>query len=131
MNHQHKRDIVDRYVAAYNAFDIEGMLRELHEAVVFNNQSGGVTTHQTTGIAAFRAQAEAALTMFSERRQQILGYREPADGGGAEISIEIAYTATLANDLPNGMKAGEVLRLRGWSDFRFQDGKIIAITDRS
>lgn len=131
MNYQHMRDIINRYVAAYNALDVDGMLRELHEEVVFINQSGGVTTHEISGIADFRTQAEAALTMFSERRQQIFSYREPVDGGSAEISIEIAYTATLAKDLPNGMKAGDALRLRGWSDFRFQDGKIIEITDRS
>ena len=37
----------------------------------------------------------------------------------------------LAGDLPNGMKAGEVLRLKGRSVFGFQEGKIYRLTDTS
>jgi hypothetical protein len=37
----------------------------------------------------------------------------------------------LASDLPNGMKAGETLRLNGRSEFTFCDGKIYRIKDVS
>ena len=45
--------------------------------------------------------------------------------------IEVAYEGVLASDLPNGMKAGETLRLSGRSEFTFRDGKIYRITDAS
>lgn len=43
----------------------------------------------------------------------------------------IDYEGVLASDLPNGMKAGETLRLNGRSEFTFRDGKIYRIADIS
>lgn len=47
------------------------------------------------------------------------------------IVIGIDYEGVLAADLPNGMKAGEILRLNGKSEFTFRDEKIYRITDIS
>ena len=41
--------LVERYVAAYNAFDIDGMLALLARAVRFENHAGGQLT--VAGIA--------------------------------------------------------------------------------
>ncbi len=131
MTHLSHRAALERYLAAYNAFDIDAMLRELHPEVTFINQSGAEITHQTFGIAAFRAQAEQAAALFSERTQRIVRYLDTQVADAPEITVEIHYSAVLAQDLPNGMKAGEAITLSGWSDLRFQDGKIIGITDRS
>lgn len=46
-------------------------------------------------------------------------------------AVEIDYQATLAQDLPNGRKAGEQLTLRGVSVFESQDGRIMRISDYS
>jgi hypothetical protein len=37
----------------------------------------------------------------------------------------------LAVDFPNGMKAGDVLRLNGRSEYTFRDGRIYQIIDFS
>ena len=45
--------------------------------------------------------------------------------------MAIDYRATVAMELPNGLKPGDTLRLQGKSIFRFDDGKIISIEDIS
>ncbi|HAS8484195.1 TPA: nuclear transport factor 2 family protein, partial [Vibrio vulnificus] len=48
---------------------------------------------------------------------------------GAMVNID--YTGTLAIDLPNGLKSGQVLELKGQTYFEFQNGKISHIKDVS
>ncbi|RYU76417.1 nuclear transport factor 2 family protein [Hymenobacter persicinus] len=103
------------------------MLRPLHEQVVFRNLSGGQVNLTTTGKEAFRRQAEQALPYFSRRQQRITRWQSGPD----QVEVDIDYSAVAAQDLPNGLKAGEPLHLRGKSVFRFADGQISAIDDLS
>lgn len=119
--------MVESYVRAYNNFDIKGMLRDLHEQIIFKNISNGETTLELNGIEAFRDQARQVVGLFTEREQKITNFVCNAD----VCEIEIDYSATLAADLPNGLKAGDKINLKGKSVFRFADGKIIAIEDIS
>ena len=121
------KTLIERYIQAYNAFDVEGMLSGLHHEVIFENQSNGETTLSTKGIEQFKTQAEAALQYFTERQQQI----ESWEFNDQSILVNIDYKAVLAIDFPNGMKAGDALEIKGSSEFRFSDGKIIRIIDRS
>jgi ketosteroid isomerase-like protein len=123
--------LIERYVAAYNAFDIDGMVASLHEEVAFRNVSDGVVTHETRGVAAFRAQAAEGARIFSAREQRITGMSPIADDGEPGMAVEIDYQAVLASDLPNGMKAGDTIELSGRSEFRFRDGRIVSIVDHS
>lgn len=123
--------IIERYIDAYNAFDVGGLVQDLHEDVSFSNQSAGVTTHETRGRAAFRAQAEEAANMFSARKQTIERVTKVVEETNPSVTVDIDYSATLAKDLPNGMKAGQNLEMAGESEFRFAQGKIISIIDRS
>jgi hypothetical protein len=107
--------LVERYLAAYNSFDIDGMLAQLHPAVRFENYAGGQLTAEASGAEAFRALAEQAKGLFS-------------DGG---LVAGIAWRGRLAVDVPNGPAAGTVIELAGQSEFRFGGGKITAIVDRS
>lgn len=52
--------VIENYIQAYNQFDIEGMLTDLHEDVVFENISEGILTLRTEGIDEFHTQAEKA-----------------------------------------------------------------------
>jgi len=122
-----KRALVGRYVDAYSRFDVEGMVALIHEDIEFENVSGGEVNARASGADAFRALAEQAKGLFSEREQIIRAF-EASDEGA---SIEVDYTGVLAADLPNGMKAGEVLRLKGRSAFVFRGGKIYRLTDYS
>ena len=121
------QSLIEQYVQAYNAFDVEGMLAGLSEKVLFQNISNGQVGLQTEGIEAFKQQAEAAKNYFAERRQVISSW----DFQGNQVRIGIDYTAILAMDFPNGMRAGEILQMSGHSTFEFEEGKIVSIVDES
>ena len=120
--------LVRDYVAAYNAIDIEGMLAPLHEDVAFENRSGGQVTIATTGKQAFANLARQSASLFAERRQEIVSWSDE----GETVRIEVGYRAVLAQDFPGGgPKAGDVLELRGTTEFGFRDGLIARIVDHS
>jgi hypothetical protein len=122
-----KLEMIESYLNAYNNFDVEGMIRHLHDEVGFSNVSNGEVNLETKGIAAFKAQANQAATFFREREQRITDYQEQDEL--AEVTI--AYRGVLAVDFSEDLKAGSTIRLQGKSIFRFLDGKIILIEDRS
>jgi ketosteroid isomerase-like protein len=122
-----QRALVERYVAAYNAFDVPGMLSLLHPEVTFQNVAGGQVNATAHGIEEFRQLAERAVQLFSSRRQTIRRYAH--DGDGAQIDID--YEGVLAADLGPTLRAGGTLRLTGRSTFQFRDGLIIRIIDES
>ncbi|MEE4210626.1 MAG: nuclear transport factor 2 family protein [Parvularcula sp.] len=124
------KENIDRaraYIDAYNRFDIDGMMEQLHPDVTFQNYTNEQLTLERRGTRDFREQAEAAAKMFSERNQEITKIRVQYNS----IVFEIAYVGKLSIDLPNGPRAGEKVELSGVSEFKFLDGKIIAIIDRS
>ncbi len=127
MSETEKRKLIENYVRAYNNFDIEEMLRDLHERIIFKNNSNGETTLELSGIKAFRDQARQVADLFAEREQKITHFIYSEE----VCEIEIDYRATLVADLPNGLKTGDKIELKGKSVFRFADGKIIAIEDIS
>lgn len=119
--------VIENYILAYNQFDIEGMIMDLHEDVVFENISEGILTLRTEGIDEFHTQAEKAMNCFSQREQIIRNWDIQVD----KVVIDIDYKATLATDLPNGMKQGDILQISGQSEFVFEEDKIIRIVDRA
>ena len=124
MNHL---ELIKRYIEAYNAFDIKTMLSTLHSDIAFQNISNGEINAETHGIEAFRALAEQSKNLFTSRKQTITNVETNED----KIRIDVAFEAVLAIDLPNGLKAGELLQLQGRSEFTFRDGKIVSIIDRA
>jgi ketosteroid isomerase-like protein len=127
MNDEEKTSLVKSYVRAYNTFDIEGMLANLHDEIIFKNISNGKVTLEIKGSDAFRNQAEQAASFFSEREQKIENFVFTDDS----CEIKIDYQAVLAADIPNGLKTGDKIELKGKSIFRFADGKINEIQDIS
>jgi len=51
---QHRRELIERYIAAYNAFDVDGMLAVMSDDLVFRNVSNGETTMEIEGKCVFR-----------------------------------------------------------------------------
>jgi ketosteroid isomerase-like protein len=121
------RALIERYLDAYNAFDVPGMLALLHPDVTFENVAGGQVTATARGREEFRALAEHAATLFTSRRQTIRQYERTADGA----RVEIDYEGILAADLGPGLSAGTTLRLAGRSTFEFRDGCIVRLVDES
>lgn len=122
-----KEQIILNYITAYNKFDVDTMLKDFDENIVFENISNGEANMRLEGIEAFRQQAEAAKNYFSQRKQTVTSF-EHRDN---ETEVQINYYAVLAVDLPNGLKKGDELHLKGKSIFRFNDDKIISLTDIS
>lgn len=118
---------IEHYIDAYNAFDVDGMLKHLSPAVRFENWSGAQLTAEASGIDEFRLLAQQAATLFAEREQRVTAFRQTADS----VVASIAYRGRLAVDLPDGPSAGTVLELRGESEFGFENGRISRIVDRS
>lgn len=121
------KELVDRYITAYNAFDIDGMLMLLSADIRFENHSGGQLTAAATGIDEFRQLAQQSKALFSEREQRVAALRI---GQGSAIA-DIAFRGVLAADVPGGPATGTVLELQGTSEFTFDDGRISRIVDRS
>jgi ketosteroid isomerase-like protein len=124
---QRREAIIRHYIDAYNRFDVEGMLRDFHPNIVFENRSGGEVNMTLEGIDAFRQQAEGATQVFSEREQQVQDITFHEDT--AEVSIR--YRGTLALDIPQGPQRGDRIELEGRSIFRFEGDKIVQLTDVS
>ncbi|MCE8015535.1 nuclear transport factor 2 family protein [Halomonas sp. MCCC 1A17488] len=122
-----KRDLIERYITAYNNFDIDGMLAVLDPGISFENYSGDELTTSANGIDEFRQLAEHAKGFFAERVQRVSSLTLSQDGATAEID----YHGRLAQDIPGGPKAGSLIELNGVSEFTFGAGRIIKIIDRS
>jgi hypothetical protein len=122
-----QEQVVQKYIDAYNAFDVDGMLKLLSPDVRFENWSGVHLTAEASGIDEFRQLAEQAKTIFSEREQRITAFKQGAD----YVTVGIAYRGQLAVDIPDGPRAGTVLELNGESEFAFDGHLISRIVDRS
>jgi hypothetical protein len=121
------RALVCHYIDAYNRKNIDDMLMSVHPQVEFKNISADVVNACTNGVAELRTLAQQSLLLFSERHQKI----ESFELQGSVAVATIAFRAVVADDLPNGLKKGQVLNLSGRSEFEFQDGVISKITDIS
>ena len=121
------KTIVERYIDAYNRMNIDEMLLNVHPDVEFRNISAGMVNVSTAGISELRALAQQSLSLFTERQQVI----ESFQCAGSRVLVSVAFRAVAANDLPNGLKTGDVLILSGRSEFEFREGVISKITDIS
>jgi hypothetical protein len=122
-----QKDLIDRYLAAYNAFAIEAMLAQLDPAIRFENYSGGQLTAGASGIDEFRRLAEQSKGLFSEREQRVTGLAQ----SGATLVAEIAWRGRIAADIPGGPPAGTLIEMSGCSEFDFGERGITKIVDRS
>jgi ketosteroid isomerase-like protein len=122
-----RRELIDRYLSAYNQFDVEGMLALMHPDVEFRNVAAGEVTVSSHGREEFRSLAERAVALFASRRQRVREYG--VDGELAWITVD--YEGVLAADLGPELQAGTTLRLSGRSMFSFRDGLIVQLVDES
>ena len=122
-----REGIIRNYIDGYNEGDIQKMVADLDDSIIFKDFANGELTLALNGLAAFKEQAEKAKTWFSERMQTIKSIRHGKD----EVEVDIDYHAVLAIDLPNGFKKGHRLQLHGKSIFTFRGTKIIALQDMS
>ncbi len=117
-----------RYLEAYNNMDVENMIADFDDRIIFINIMNGEESMKLQGIEEFKKQAFEALSYFSERQQSI----ETMTHSYISTKIVINYRAIAAIDFPNGLKKGDEIKLKGKSVFEFSaDGKIVKLTDIS
>jgi ketosteroid isomerase-like protein len=122
-----KKDLIERFVRAYNSFDVDGMVALMHPECSFQNISGGQVTALAAGIRQFRELAEESKALFSSRSQKITAYKFEQES----VTVDVDFQGVLRVDLPNGPQAGQTLNLKGKSIFRFRDGLIYELIDQS
>jgi hypothetical protein len=117
--------IIENYIDAYNSFDVDRMLSDMHDDVKFENISNGEVNLVTNGRTELRDQAEQAKQLFKERRQKIVDIKFYDD----LVEVKIDFRGVLAVDFSEELKADSVIELKGNSIFRFKDNKIIELKD--
>lgn len=119
------RRIIEKYIEAYNSFNVTGMLSDLHEDIKFVNISQNEVNMTLIGLSEFRDQAELAKNYFTERKQVVLDMIVKDDQ--AEINID--FKGIVSKNFPGSLKPGDKLTLKGKTIFKFKDQKIIEIKD--
>lgn len=122
-----REQIIKNYIEGYNQFDVEKMIADLSNDIIFENVTNGEVNMSLNGIEQFKEQAEQAKNYFSSRTQTITTFHHFE----SITEIEIDYQAVLAMNFPNGMKQGDELNLKGKSVFEFSDDKISKLIDIS
>ena len=120
-------EIIRRYIASYNDRDIDAMLACVTDDVVFENISNAGQSMRLDGKAMMRQVAEVSGNAFSYRRQRLINLVTSETKAAAEIEFE----GRAAVDLPNGVRAGETVKVRGASFFEFRGPLLCRIADYS
>lgn len=120
-------DIVKLYINAYNSFNIDTMLSLFTSDCIFEDISNSRGVNRYEGIDKLKEVALQSKNYFTTREQKIVNTVVAVD----KIALEIEYHAILALDLPNGLKKGDSINLRGVSIFEFKNNKIARLADYS
>lgn len=120
-------DVIRQYIASYNNRDIDAMLACVTDDVVFENISNAGQSMRLDGKAMMRQVAEVSGNAFSYRRQRLINLVT----GTGTAAAEIEFVGRAAVDLPNGVRAGETVKVRGASFFEFRGPLLCRIADYS
>ena len=127
MDTDEAKTLIEEYLNAYNSFDVDAMVELVDLEIEFRNVSGGDVDTSAIGKDEFRELAQQSVFLFSSRKQTATKF----EAEGEVVSVDIDFTGTLATDIPDGMRAGDELRVTGRSEFVFRDEKIYRLTDYS
>ncbi len=125
MKEKRMKQIIDEYIRAYNEFNVDGMLRNVHKDVELKNTTNGEVNVQFKGIDILKQQAEQSVDLFKKREMMII---EQVINGNT-VENKISFKGVTAIDFPDGPKEGELVKLEGKSIFQFKKGKIVLIED--
>ncbi|MGH1420781.1 MAG: nuclear transport factor 2 family protein [Hyphomonas sp.] len=120
-------EIISRYIACYNARDIDGMTDCVTEDIIFENISNSGQSMRLEGKEMMSQVAELSGNAFSYRRQRVVNLVI----GSGKAAAEIEFEGKAAVDLPNGVKVGETVKVRGASFFEFRGNLLCRIADYS
>ena len=119
------KKIVDDYFKAYNEFDLEGMMKNIHRDVIFKNYAGEEVNLELNGKPAFKTQIKQAFALFKNREMKIIEQKFEDD----MVENKIDFKGVLAMDISDELKKYDLIKHQSKSIFKFKGGKIISIED--
>jgi len=125
MNEKLMKKIVNQYFKAYNEFDLEEMIKNIHRDIVFKNYASGEVTLELNGKSAFKTHIEQAFALFKNREIKIIEQKFRDD----MVENKIDFKGVLAVDISDKLKKYDLIKLQTRSIFKFKKGKIISIED--
>ena len=124
MKEKRMKRIIDEYIKAYNEFDVDGMIRNIHEDMEFKNSASGEVNFELKGKKAFKKQIEQAFNIFNKREMKITEQKF----GDDIVENKIDFKGILAVDISE-LKKYDLIKLQSKSIFQFKNGKIVSIED--
>ncbi|WP_448100369.1 nuclear transport factor 2 family protein [Luteibacter jiangsuensis] len=122
-----RQALVEAYIDAYNRFDIDGMLATLSDDVRFEHHAGDELAVATDGKGEFEKLARVGAAMFASRTQTVAAMNVRGD----TLVATIDFHGEVAEDIPEGPRAGTVIEMTGTSEFGFAGGKICRVIDKA
>jgi hypothetical protein len=119
--------LIEAYLDAYNRFDIEGMLATLSDDVRFEHHSGGQVSVATDGKGDLEKLARVGAAMFASRQQSVVALEEVGD----MVVATIDFHGEIAEDIPDGPRAGTVIEMQGSAEFGFSGDRICRVVDKA
>ncbi|MGZ7069681.1 MAG: nuclear transport factor 2 family protein [Methanobacterium sp.] len=119
------KKIVDQYYKSYNEFNIDGMIKNIHEDMVFKNIVNGEVNFELKGKDTFKKQIEEAFALFKNRKMKIVEQKF----GDDIVENKIDFKGVLAVDIPDQFKKYDLIKVQSKVIFKFKNGKIISIED--
>jgi len=128
MDKEEIRNIVLKYIDAYNVCDIEKISSLLDKDITFKNIANNTTIATAEGISSFTDMISKSTSIFSERNMELITISVENN----EVFFETFFTGILNKDLNENILSGDELRIDGHSEFKFNDKNLIySITDYS
>jgi len=125
MTGEEKRAMLEGYVHAFNAFDLEGMIAFLHpDAQVITIVDGDVAS-SADGMDDVRLHERIENARCSSRKKTVMECYERGD----QVVVELSYSCVLAADQADGLKAGDTVTLEGIAEVAFIDDKISKVAE--
>jgi steroid delta-isomerase-like uncharacterized protein len=122
-----QQETVERYIHLYNTFQINEMVELFTNDCIFTNFSNSSAPSECKGKEELLKLAIGSAGFFESRKQTVTNWVIAEN----KVAVEIDYEATFVQDLPNGLKKGQPLKMKGISIFEFESGKIKRLLDFS
>ncbi len=90
--------IIDQYVKAYNEFDVDKMVRNIHPDVEFKNIANGEVNMHIQGLETFKKQVKDSTNLLKKREMTIT--KQTIEGDVVKNKID--FKAVLNVDIPVG-----------------------------
>lgn len=120
-----KRAVIEWYMHAFNAYDIDGMLDQLHSDAHCLTIVDGTVTGGGEGAGPLRTYFAQESSLCSSRKKTVMEFYMRDE----VVVLEISYSCVLAGNHPGGWQPGDTLIMEGVAEIRFAENKIVHLTE--